>query len=386
MSFLRRQESRNRMSSKKLSLALLYGGRSGEHEVSVQSAASIAAALDPKKYDIVPVRIAKNGMWRIDASILPKGKKGSVTSGRRHFVPDPSIHHLLDEKGKKRERVDAVFSIIHGTFGEDGSLQGLFELAEVPYVGSCVLGSAVSMDKIVAKKLLAAAGIPVVPSVDFTNDRWRAEREEIVARIEDILEYPCFVKPANMGSSVGVSKAHHRKELVTAIENAFRYDILVLAERAIPKAREIECAILGGSEQMASLLGEVVSSNEFYDYAAKYVDGKSQTIIPAELPKQTTRKITEMSIRAFRALRAHGMARVDSFVSAKTGEIYLNEINALPGFTSISMYPKLWEATGIPYPVLLDTLITLARERRTAQDGLSRSYIHTDEKRKKSRA
>jgi len=373
------------MPTKKLSIIIVYGGRSGEHEVSIRSAASVAAALDAKKYDVVPLHVRKNGAWTIDPSILPKDRRAGLKKGRRFLVPDASMHFLLDETGAKRERIDVVFPVLHGTTGEDGCLQGVLEMAELPYVGSGVLGSSIGMDKIVAKKLLKDAGLPITAGIDFTATEWAEKRKEIVARVVEKIGFPCFVKPANMGSSVGVGKAHHRKEFFAAVDNALRYDLRILVERAVPKAREIECAVLGGESPIASVLGEIVPVNEFYDYEAKYVGTGSHESVPADLPKAVTTKISELALRAFTALRAHGMARVDFLLSPQTRELVVNEINTLPGFTGTSLYPKMQAASGVPYPVLLDRLIDLALERRAAQARLSRSYVHAAQKHGKKR-
>lgn len=360
---------------KPLSLILIFGGRSGEHEVSVMSATSIAAALDPARYAVTPVRIDKRGRWLIDPSILPAARRKGVPKGaRRQFVPDPTVKTLLDAAGKPAERIDVIFPIVHGTYGEDGCLQGLFELAGHAYVGSGVMGSSVGMDKAIQKKILMHAGLPVVPFVEFDASEWAANRKGITERAAKELGFPCFVKPANLGSSVGVSKAHHARELAEAVSLALSYDAKVIIEKAVPKAREIECAVLGNESPEASVLGEIVPSNEFYDYDAKYVDGKSLTLVPADLPKTLAARVREYAVRTFRALGASGLARVDCFVSRESLEVVVNEINTLPGFTSISMYPKLWEASGLPYPKLLDRLVALAREASAKKAALTRSY------------
>lgn len=368
------------MPTKKLSIIIVYGGRSGEHEVSIRSATSVAAALDPKKYDVVPLHVRKNGAWTLDPSILPKSLRGTLKKGRRFLVPDASLQNLIDETGAKRERIDVVFPVLHGTTGEDGCLQGVLEMAGLPYVGSGVLGSAVGMDKVIAKKLLKDAGLPVAPGIDFTAIQWTEHRKEIALAVAEKVGFPCFVKPANMGSSVGISKAHHRKEFFTAVDGAFRYDLHVLVERAVPKAREIECAVLGGESPVASVLGEIMPANEFYDYAAKYAGTGSRENVPADLPKAAATRITDMALRAFTALRAHGMARVDFLLSSESRDLIVNEINTLPGFTATSLYPKMQAASGVSYHALLDRLIDLALTRHTAQSRLSRSYIHTAQK------
>jgi D-alanine-D-alanine ligase len=327
-----------------LSIAVIYGGVSGEHEVSLQSAASVMKALDKAKYDVTPILIDKRGRW--------------------HFK----------RKDKELSSFDVVFPLVHGTFGEDGTLQGLLEMAGVAYVGSGVLGSALGMDKVVQKMVLERAGLPVTPSVAFKRADWETGRRGIVARIERRLGYPAFVKPANLGSSVGVTKAHHRKELLAGIEEALDYDVKIIVEKAVPNAREIECAVIGNDEPRVSALGEIVPSNEFYDYAAKYLDGKSQAIIPAALPSSLAAKIAGLAKAAYVALDAAGFARVDCFVNRETGEAFVNEINTIPGFTSISMFPKLWEASGLPFRKLLDELVRLALERARARRRLRRSF------------
>lgn len=326
---------------KKIRIAVIYGGASGEHEVSLLSAKSVMAALDAKKYDVLPIKIGKDGKWSKELSA---------------------------------KKIDVVFPIVHGTGGEDGALQGHLELSGIPYVGSGVLGSAIGMDKIIQKKIFEREGFPISAYEHFTVDEWKHKQQDIVAAIEKYLTYPCFVKPANLGSSVGISKAHHRKELIRGIELALTYDRRVVVEAAVHEAREIECAVLGNDEPRPSVLGEIVPSNEFYDYAAKYVDGKSQTIIGAALPKHVTARIRTMACKAFLALDAAGLARVDFFVQRDSNDVYLNEINTLPGFTSISMYPKLWEATGLDYSDLLDELVGLALDRAKEKRALSRDF------------
>lgn len=341
---------------KKLSIAVIYGGVSGEHEVSLQSAASVMKALDKSRYDIIPILIDKKGNWFI------KSKKAKKLSS------------LLAFKLLGSSAFDVVIPLVHGTGGEDGALQGLLELSGVPYVGSGVLGSAVGMDKVIQKKILERDGLPVAPFMHFKSGEWTARPTEIMDEIAEKLGYPAFVKPANLGSSVGISKAHHRKELKRGIEDALRYDTKVIIETAVPEAREIECAVLGNDDPKASLLGEIMPSNEFYDYEAKYLSGKSETSIPAELPKALENKIRKLAIRTFTILEASGLARVDFFVNRSTGEIFVNEINTIPGFTSISMYPKLWEASGLTYGKLLDNLIVLALERVAQKRRLKRSF------------
>jgi D-alanine-D-alanine ligase len=367
-------------SKKRISVAVVFGGMSGEHEVSLQSAASIIAALDKKKYEVLPVRVEKTGRWTVDPAMLSASGGNKSLNGKssdretRLLAPGTARGALLASDAATAERVDVVFPIVHGSGGEDGALQGLMELSGLPYVGSGILGSAIGMDKVTQKKLLERDGFPVAPYVHFRASDWKKNAATIVSDIEKTLNYPCFVKPANLGSSVGVSKAHHRKELRAGIEDALTYDTKIVVEKAVLQCREIECGVLGNDKPRASVLGEIVPSNEFYDYAAKYLDGKSKVIIPADLPKQITEKIRAMALKAFRTLDTAGFARVDFFVERTTNEVYINEVNTLPGFTSISMFPMLWSASGISYPDLLDELITLALQKDRERRKLKRSF------------
>lgn len=347
--------------TKKPTIAVIHGGRSGEHEISLLSARSIMEALDKEKYEVLPVFVGKDGRW-------------SVNGEMRLLVPDAQGGRLLRDDGTVAERFDVAFPIIHGTDGEDGALQGLLELAGVPYVGGGVLGSAIGMDKVMQKRVLRGANIPVVAWHDFRSHEWASDADGIVSLIEVSLGYPNFVKPVNLGSSVGISKAHHRQELLDAVELALRVDTHVIVEKAVPAAREIECAALGNVDHAISVFGEIFPSNEFYDYAAKYLDGKSATAIPADLPDAVADKLRGIAERACAVLNVEGLARVDFLVSKDSGEAYLNEINTLPGFTSISMYPKLWEASGLAYPALLDRLIALAIERHRERARLVRDF------------
>jgi D-alanine-D-alanine ligase len=354
---------------KKLAVAVVFGGRSGEHEVSLQSAASVIAALDPRKYDVAPILIDKRGQWWHEPSMLP-GHNGR----RRRLTPDPSNPGLM-KMGGRSNSFDVVFPLVHGTGGEDGCLQGLLETAGVPYVGSGVLGSAVGMDKAVQKKILREEGLPVVPWIDFTNMTWKRRQAGLLKVVTRLLGLPVFVKPANLGSSVGISKAHNLRELVAGIKLALRYDLKVVVEKAVDRAREIECSVIGNDEPLTSVLGEIVPSNEFYDYDAKYIDGKSRALIPAPLPPALAAHIKGMAGRVFTALEAGGLARVDFLVSrGATPRVFVNEINTLPGFTDISMFPKLWAASGLSYNKLLDRLIVLALDRAAKKRRLVRSY------------
>lgn len=380
MAAKKRSNRKSARGKKRISVAVVFGGMSGEHEVSLQSAASIIAALDKSKYEVLPVRVEKTGRWTVDAQMLAAPKDAKSLKGKaadretRLLAPGTARGALLAGDAATAERVDVVFPIVHGTGGEDGALQGLMELAGLPYVGSGILGSAIGMDKIAQKKLLERDGFPVAPYVHFRASDWKKGANAIIAEIEKSLAYPCFVKPANLGSSVGVSKAHHRRELRAGIEDALTYDTKIVVEKAVLQCREIECAVLGNDKPRASVLGEIVPSNEFYDYAAKYVDGKSTVIVPADLPKPLAEKIRAMALKAFRTLDTAGFARVDFFVERTTNEVYINEINTLPGFTSISMFPMLWSASGISYPDLLDELITLALQKDRERRALKRSF------------
>jgi D-alanine-D-alanine ligase len=363
----------------KIRVGVLFGGRSAEHEVSLVSAASIINALDKEKYDVFPIGITPDGRWLSsqDALALLK-EKAPVDSQPEHLIlPDPRKQGLVNINTlatPDTQHIDVVFPVMHGTFGEDGTVQGLLELAEVPYVGAGVLGSAVGMDKVIQKQVLENAKIRVAQGIAFLSIEFERDQEKIARRIEQELQYPCFVKPANTGSSVGISKAHNRQEMLDAVALAAQYDRKILVEKSIEKAREIECSVLGNDDPKASVLGEIIPSNEFYDYDAKYVDGKSTAIIPAKLPTWAVKKIQYIACKAFKILDCAGMARVDFLVQGGGLRIYLNEINTIPGFTSISMFPKLWEASGLSYAGLLDKLIELAIERHGAKTKLKTKY------------
>jgi len=364
---------------KKIRVGVLLGGRSVEHEVSLVSATSVINGLDKEKYEIFPIGITPDGRWLSakDAIALLKTKSPSHDLPEHLILPDPRKQGLVDindSETRAVQKIDVIFPVLHGTFGEDGTVQGLLELADVPYVGAGVLGSAVGMDKVIQKQVLESAKIRVAQGISFTVAEYEQDEKKIIQRIEQELEYPCFVKPSNTGSSIGISKAHNRKELKAAIALAAEYDRKLLVERSIEKAREIECAVIGNDKPVASVLGEIVPSNEFYDYDAKYVDGTSRAIIPADFPKWAVRKIQYIACKAFKILDCAGMARVDFLVQKHGSKIFLNEINTIPGFTSISMFPKLWEASGVPYPELLDKLIQLAIERHAATSKLKRTY------------
>jgi len=361
----------------KIRVGVIFGGRSGEHEVSLVSAASVLAALDVRKYEIQSIAIEKSGRWRTGPDALDYLTYGGIPPAACLLPPDPETGGLLIDEGNgtyARMPRDVVFPVLHGPDGEDGTLQGLLELADIAYVGAGVLGSSVGMDKIVQKRLHRAAGLPVVDSVSFRASDFESQRAELISRIERELGYPVFVKPPNLGSSVGITKAGDREALLRSIAHASSYDRMVLVEKAVPRAREIEVAVLGNSECTASIPGEIIPSNEFYDYNAKYVDGASRCIIPAELPTELAERIRSLAVEAFHAVFCEGMARVDFLLCPEDEALYLNEINTIPGFTSISMYPKLFEATGVPYPDLLDRLIELAIQRRQERNSLKRSF------------
>ena len=358
--------------AKKLRVGILFGGRSAEHEVSLQSAQNIISAADRDKYEIVPIGITKEGQWRMG---LPPGafSKGAaleaIRDRGREVLPAASPQRgaqLVPVPGSGAKgslgRLDVIFPVLHGTFGEDGTMQGLLELAGIPYVGAGVLGSAVAMDKEVMKRLFRERGLPIVPYLVVHRADFEAAPRRSFQTIEKNFRYPVFVKPANLGSSVGISKARNRKELITAVETAAAYDRKVLVERAI-RGREIECAVLGNDNPSASVPGEIVPAGEFYDYTAKYLEDTARLIVPAPLRSAQVKQVQRLAVAAFQATECSGMARVDFFLAKGSGKIYLNEINTIPGFTSISMYPRMWEASGLPYPRLIDRLIELALER-----------------------
>lgn len=362
------------MAQKKIRIGLVFGGRSGEHEVSLASATSVMANLDKDKYEVVPIGITKEGSWLLGtepAKLLAAEQSASHDEELDQttavtLTGDPSLRRLIPvESGEDlgaNAALDVIFPVLHGTYGEDGTLQGLLEMANVPYVGCSVLGAALGMDKEKMKIVFQAVGLPVVDYLVYRRNEWERSPETILDAIEQRLGYPCFVKPVNLGSSVGVNKAHDRAELAHVINVAAEYDRKIIIERGI-NCRELECAVLGNDEPTASVVGEVVASNEFYDYNAKYINNKSQIIIPAQIPQATAEEVRRQSVQAFLALDLSGLSRVDFFLEKETGKVYINEVNTLPGFTQISMYPKLWEASGLPYSQLLDRLIELALER-----------------------
>jgi D-alanine-D-alanine ligase len=383
----------------KLRVGILFGGRSGEHEVSLLSAASVLNAIDKEKYEVVPIGITKDGRWltaehaenllqgklMLESRNLRAGDPETTSSaavlarGEAVVVPPEPVHRQsgllpfqtdaarMRRASDRAINVDVIFPVLHGTFGEDGTIQGVLELADIAYVGAGVLGSAAGMDKDIMKSLFMAAGIPIVKHVTVLRGAWAKDPKKVQKLMESKLTYPVFVKPANLGSSVGISKAHNRKELGPAIAEAAKFDRKIVIEQGVggkkEKAREIECSVLGNDELVASVPGEIVPGKEFYDYTAKYVDEGSQLIIPAKLTKAETKRVQDLAVAAFQAVDCSGLARVDFLMDPKTRKIYLNEINTMPGFTAISMYPKLWAASGLAYADLIDRLIQLGIER-----------------------
>ena len=345
---------------------MLFGGRSGEHEVSLASAASVIRGLDPEKYEAVPIGITKDGRWLVGVGaqkMLPEVLK----SGQRVVLPaDPNAAALvpLGESGAGTVRVDVVFPVLHGTFGEDGTVQGLLDLAGLPYVGAGVLASAVGMDKDVQKRLYKQAGLPIADFLAMPRKEWEESRPKVLAAVTKKFRFPLFVKPATLGSSVGMTKVHNRAELPAALDLAAEFAQKLLVERAIV-GREIEVSVLGNADPKASVPGEIIPHREFYDYAAKYLEEGTKLIIPAKLTRAQVKRFQDCAVRAYRAIDCAGMARVDFFLERRTGRIFLNEVNTIPGFTSISMYPKLWEASGLSFRELIDRLIELGLEQHT---------------------
>ncbi len=377
---------------------MLYGGRSGEHEVSLASAAAVFANLDRARYEPVPLRIEKDGRWSLAdrhptavsaADVIEQARLEAArpTRGGRevHMMARPSQETILSiDRGHTTRldegqavvtglNLDVIFPVLHGPYGEDGTIQGLLELANVPYVGAGVLASAVGMDKGMMKVVFAARHLPVCDYRVVLRHEWTCETERIAAGLESALGYPMFVKPANLGSSVGISKAKDRAGLEAAMTLAGAFDRKIVVEAAVPDAREIECAVLGNDAPEASVPGEIIPSREFYDYEAKYLDQASAVVIPADLPAGTAQDVRRLAIEAFKAIDCAGMARVDFLLARPGGAIFVNEVNTIPGFTTISMFSKLWAASGIDYPTLLDRLVALALERHAEKQQLRTS-------------
>ena len=348
---------------KKLQVALIFGGRSGEHDVSLMSARSVLSVLDPAKYAVIQIGITLTGQWLTGEDVIGTFESGKATGlDQALILPDPTaggVHILRGRQLEKVGDVDVFFPLVHGTFGEDGTMQGLFEMANAAYVGAGVLGSSVGMDKGLFKDVMRMNGIPSVESMLALRSTIEKDMSGVIRQAEAMSPYPLFTKPAN---------------LQEGLMEASLYDRRVLIERGVANVREIEISVLGNDDPRASVPGEVLPSREFYSYESKYIDGTSGLLIPAPLPEATTQRVQELAVRAFRAIDASGMARVDFFLDKDSNELYLNEVNTIPGFTKISMYPKLWEASGIPYGVLVDRLIDLALQRKSERDRTSHTY------------
>ena len=370
---------------RKLKIGVIFGGRSGEHDVSLQSARSVMAALDRTKYEVVPIGITRNGRW-LTGDVVGALTNGSGSASPATLLPDPQAQSLLRmEMAETRPdtlaavtELDVIFPILHGTYGEDGTVQGLLELADMPYVGAGVVGSAVGMDKGIFKQVMVANGIPVLPWCLFSAQRWRRDQEAVLAEVEATLTYPVFTKPANLGSSVGICKCTDRETLRAGMDEAAQYDRRIVVEQGI-NGRELEISVLGNEAPIASVVGEIRPRREFYDYTAKYLAepgsaDESELIIPADLDEETADVMRALAIQAYKAIDCAGMGRVDILMDRETSDVYLNEINTIPGFTQISMYPKLWAATGLSYPELLDKLIDLAMERFEEKGQLKRTF------------
>ena len=364
---------------KKLRVGIIFGGRSGEHEVSLNSAKSVLNAIDRQKYDVVEIGITHQGQWLIGENVnaaMLAGDTSQLVSAA--LIPDPSHPGLYssgsnDSVFQPLAELDVLFPVLHGTFGEDGTLQGLIEMAEVAYVGCGVLASAVGMDKAIFKDVMVANHIPVIETLTVLRSQVKADAKSVIEKCEALASYPLFVKPANLGSSVGITKCSSHGDLLEGLLEACRYDRRIIIQRGID-AREIEVSVLGNDQPVASIPGEVIPSREFYSYKSKYVDGTSGLLIPAPLSDALTSRVQEIAVQAFRAIDGAGLARVDFLLERGSGSLYLNEVNTMPGFTEISMYPKLWEASGLPYPALIDRLIELALDRKADQAQTERSY------------
>ncbi|HER34704.1 MAG TPA: D-alanine--D-alanine ligase [Halothiobacillaceae bacterium] len=368
--------------AERIKVGLIFGGRSGEHEISLLSARGVLNAIDPAKYEVIPIGITKEGRWLASGNPLNALASGSThESNPVALLAEPSQRGLMCIEEREEQvlravpigEIDVIFPILHGPYGEDGTMQGFLELAGIAYVGAGVTASAVGMDKAIFKDVMLAHNLPIVRHQTIKRKRWDREPDGVVDEIESEIGYDCFVKPANLGSSVGITKAHNRAELVAALAEAARYDRKLIVEVAVD-AREIEVSVLGNDEPIASLPSEIVPSNEFYDYAAKYLDGESQVLIPAPLSDDLTAEIRRLAIDAYMAIDCAGMARADFLLDKQTGALYVNEVNTIPGFTPISAYPKMWESSGISYSELIDRLIQLALERHADKSRSATSY------------
>jgi len=352
----------------KLTVGVVFGGRSVEHEISLLSAKSILKNLDPKRYLVFPIFIERNGTWR-KASVDGWLRNGGLEIFDNSFLSPslnpakPVFYEIGANRVEREHKVDVLFPVLHGTHGEDGTVQGLFELMGVPFVGASVLGSSVGMDKIVMKTMFRESGLPVVNFMGFYSHEWKSKKHEIERRVLDEITIPCFVKSANLGSSVGITKVKSEDELEEAVDYACNFSHRIIVEKAVQNPREIEVSVLGNETPIASLPGEIVPKREFYDYVAKYLEDSTELIAPANLEKEIVKRLQEYAIRAFKAIDCEGMGRVDFLMETSTGQISVSEINTIPGFTQISMYPRLWEVSGITYPELISRLIDLAIER-----------------------
>jgi D-alanine-D-alanine ligase len=371
--------------ARKIRVGVIFGGRSGEHEVSLVSARSVMDAINKEKYEIVPIGITKEGRWIASGDPMKALTAGDAAASRpAALLGDPSRRGLMRLEDTERAveatrlaELDVVFPVLHGTYGEDGTVQGLLELAGLPYVGAGVIGSILGLDKAAFKDIMRAHGLPIVKDVMLKRKEWDADPQRVMDRVEAELDYPVFTKPANLGSSVGISKCHDRAGLAAGLSEAARYDRKLIVEAAVPEAREIEVSVLGNDDPIASVPGEIIPSREFYSYEAKYLDEgdeASELIIPAPISPEMTEKVRDLAVRVYKAIDCAGMARADFLLSGETGELFVNEVNTIPGFTSISMYPKLWEASGISYPELIDRLIELALERYQDRERSETSY------------
>jgi D-alanine-D-alanine ligase len=371
--------------ARKIRVGVIFGGRSGEHEVSLASARSVMEAIDKTKYEVVPIGITKEGRWIASGDPMKALASGDADASQpAALLGDPSRRGLMRLEDREQSveatrlsELDVVFPVLHGTYGEDGTVQGLLELAGIPYVGAGVIGSSVGMDKAVFKDVIKAHGFPIVAHVVVKRKAWDADPEAVMDRVEAKLGYPVFTKPANMGSSVGISKCHDRAGLAAGLAEAARFDRKLIAEEAVPEAREIEVSVLGNDDPIASIPGEIIPSREFYSYEAKYFDegdDASELLIPAPISPELTEKVREMAVEVYKSIDCAGMARADFLLSGESDALYVNEVNTIPGFTSISMYPKLWAATGISYPELIARLVDLAVERFEDKERSETSY------------
>jgi D-alanine-D-alanine ligase len=365
----------------KMQLGVVFGGRSGEHEVSLMSAKSVLAVLDSQKYEVTQIGIDKDGVWWSGADVLHSFEKGSTANLYRvAILPEPGkpILYRRNLDGEKEEltvitTLEAIFPVLHGTFGEDGTLQGFFELADIAYVGAGVLGSSVGMDKGLFKDVMRANQIPVVDWIICNRKEIETNIDEVIAKAEKVAPYPLFVKPANLGSSVGISKCKNRPDLMEGVLDAARYDRRILVERGL-NAREIEISVLGNEMARVSIPGEIRPSDEFYSYQAKYIDGKSELLIPAPISPELSKQVQDIALKVYQVIDCAGMARIDFLLEKISNQLFVNEVNTIPGFTSISMYPKLWEASGLLYRQLVDQLIELAIDRKSERDKCVRTY------------